>query len=47
MAYLAYLLWRTRIDPNAWGRPFRLASVYWHFMGGVWVVLFGVLYFTD
>jgi cytochrome c oxidase subunit 3 len=24
----------------------RLAAVYWHFMGGVWLVLFGLLYFV-
>ena len=46
---LAYATWRSRrrpFSPEARSR-LKLGSLYWHFLGGIWVVLFVVLYYVE
>lgn len=49
MAYLLALWFRSSprrpAARRAPSRAVRLGAVYWHFMGAIWLVLFGVLYF--
>ena len=49
LVFLARTGARARRDPLAprTELAFALCSTYWHFMGAVWVVLFGVLYFLN
>lgn len=48
LAFLSTLAWRLHATPpSAARRPsVRLGAVYWHFMGGLWLVLFALLYFV-
>jgi heme/copper-type cytochrome/quinol oxidase subunit 3 len=47
--YLGRSAARARRDPLAPRTELgiELCSTYWHYMGAVWVVLFGVLYFLN
>ncbi len=46
LGYLARVRWLARAERGAWTLPLKLGSLYWHFMGGVWIALFAVLYLS-
>lgn len=47
LAALAFAAARARGDPSAEraSRGYRFSAIYWHFLGALWLVLFGALYF--
>lgn len=45
LGYMAWLYGRLRAMDETTS-SLRLCSIYWHFMGGLWIVLFVVLYFA-
>ncbi len=52
LGYLVRVLARMYRPPTTstlgldWTKPLHLGSIYWHFMGGVWLALFAVLYLS-
>lgn len=49
LIYLTRVMWMARKREPAvqWVASAELCAVYWHSMGGLWLVLFGALYFLD
>jgi heme/copper-type cytochrome/quinol oxidase subunit 3 len=46
LGYLVRVMHLAGGDRARWLGPLERGSVYWHFMGGIWIGLFAVLYFT-